>query len=786
MLPEDYPRWGAMASRAEKLARGLRHWGWHAAILAKRPWSPDEPWERGNWQHDAFGTPYRTFTFPPRRRWQLYYPHRVRQARVALRAALADVLSQQRFDAVIFCDQSWWMLRDAVGLCRSRGVATFIDAIEWFPPTWRNIVNGVYADQAMCRRRLMRELSGVVGITRLWVNLAQRLRVPALLVPAVGEQQSSPLPARPARQQSRPFVLTYVGPMAPRDLPSTMLESIRLLAQRGCDARLVVVGDVGSQAAGRNAIRQAASDRALRDRVEFTGWVDDDELRRRLDEADALLLLRGDDRESRACFPTRLPQLLLTGRPIILSRAGDLGSYFRHRHDAWLVDGGHQPTQVADAAAALAADADLAATIGAAGAQTAQREFGYVEHGRRLSEFLAANLAGPAEGGKPAAPRPLRVMHVNAVRNVGGAEVGLTHLVPNCDPARVESMLACICSPSVVTDVWRQAGINVVHLGSDRPLSIRGTLRLLRLMQSWRPDVIMTYGLRASVMARLANWRYGRAAMITSQQGAEDWRTWKHVLLERATSGLVDLYIGNAKACCDALARREKIPARKLHVILNGIAWNPPADLDEQAAALRRQHGLPAGAVVVGTVGRLEPVKGHEFFVRAARLVLDQRPESFFVIVGEDRRGGEIQRLARELGVDGRVLLAGYSRQIAAWNRCFDIYVQPSLSEGMSVAILEAMFCGLPIVATDVGGNAEAVSHGENGLIVPARDPAAIARALLELIGDQPRRLRMAEAGRTRAQRLFSARAMAGQYEDVFRSVHARKFGRRPGEPSAS
>lgn len=371
---------------------------------------------------------------------------------------------------------------------------------------------------------------------------------------------------------------------------------------------------------------------------------------------------------------------------------------------------------------------------------------------------------------------PIRVMHVNSTRSIGGTERMLGHLLPRFDSARFRCCLACFNSPSGATAEWRAAGIELYHLNVDKRLSLLGVARLALLMRRWKPDVLFTYGLRAGLMARAASLAYRRLVMISGQRGIEDWKTPLEVLAERVTSPLVDLYVGNSQACCEMLATRERIPRRKLIAIPNGVALAESPDLDVRLADLKRRHPLPDDAFVIGSVGRLAPVKGHDVLIKAARIALRQRGDLFFVFVGEDCRNGELQAMAEREGVGNRCLFGGYTPDVYPWLRRFHLFVLPSLSEGMPVALLEAMLAGLPVIATRVGGVPEVVEHGVSGLLVGPRDPQALADAILALAENSDARKQMAEAGRARASENFTLPTMVRRYEDTILRLVAQKL----------
>lgn len=362
----------------------------------------------------------------------------------------------------------------------------------------------------------------------------------------------------------------------------------------------------------------------------------------------------------------------------------------------------------------------------------------------------------------------IRVMHGISSWAMGGTERMLTHLIPHFDKTRFDSCLMCFNSPSPVSKEWKASGIEVYHLNMDKRVSIIGIVRCMKLLRQWKPDILIVYGLRANLMARIAAWLCRIPVFVTGQRGIEDWKGRFEVFLERATSVFVDLYIGNSQACCDMLANREKISRKKLHAIPNGIDFKTPDNFDMRTREIRTKHTIPPDSFIIGTVGRLQSVKGHHDFIAAAEIVLRKHPEAYFMLVGEDFRNGELQAMAKHLQIDERVRFVGYSKDVAIWLSVFDIFVLPSLSEGMPVAVIEAMFMSKPVIATKVGGTPEVIHEGQTGILIPPSNPTQMAESIITLIENPALRQKYAAAGYDRAVSHFTAEIMTKRYGEIF------------------
>jgi len=182
----------------------------------------------------------------------------------------------------------------------------------------------------------------------------------------------------------------------------------------------------------------------------------------------------------------------------------------------------------------------------------------------------------------------------------------------------------------------------------------------------------------------------------------------------------------------------------------------------------RKELGLPEEGPVIGTVGRLVPIKGHEWLLKAAPRVLAEFPHATFVFLGEGPLLGQLQQLAAGLGISGHVMFMGARQDVPECLAAFDLFAFPSINEGMGRALIEAMAVGVPVVATRVGGIPDVVADGETGLLVPARDETALADALLKLLRDPARRQAYGQAARRSMDERFDVKAMVRAIDRLY------------------
>jgi glycosyltransferase involved in cell wall biosynthesis len=309
---------------------------------------------------------------------------------------------------------------------------------------------------------------------------------------------------------------------------------------------------------------------------------------------------------------------------------------------------------------------------------------------------------------------------------------------------------------------------------------VRALLALYRHIRRGRYAVVHTHSSKAGVLGRWAAWLARTPVIVHTVHG------WGHhdrqhplvrhlfIWLERASQRITDKLIvvsprNIEKGLADGIANPDKYVTIRSGIELDRFG-HPQVSPQETRAAL----GIPLGAPVVGSVTRLSPQKAPLDFVRAASIVAQSVPEAWFVMVGDGPLRAEVKALAAELGLTDRLVLTGLRRDVPELLAAFDLFALSSLWEGLPRVLPQAMATGLPIVATAIDGNAEAVSSGENGLLVPAGEPAALAQAIVELLRNPSQAAQMGQFGRTHVSE-FGARKMVGEIAELYTQQLAQK-----------
>ena len=400
------------------------------------------------------------------------------------------------------------------------------------------------------------------------------------------------------------------------------------------------------------------------------------------------------------------------------------------------------------------------------------------------------NLKRATFAGNPApyGPRPLRlalIIDYLAGPTAGGTETQLLELIKGLDRRRVQPHLIVLREPpsaetghaglsrsslsAWLKDLARICPIK--HLGCGFSLdlaTIRGLMKLASFLTARRIQVIQTFFTDASLIGLSASL-ITRAKVIVSRRNCGYADTPGKLFFLSLLCRRASRVLANSTAAADAWRRSSFFSGPRIDVLRNGIRIEPIQEFCRQGRRSNRERlGLPLGPQIVGAIANLKPVKALDVFLDAARIVLDEHPNTLFVLVGSGPLEGKLRSQANRLGIQDNVVFAGSQPHVEGYLASFDIGVLPSLSEGLSNAIMEYMAAGLPVVATDVDGNKELVVHGTTGFLVPPKHPPALANSIGRLLADSDGRKRMGEASLARARSEFAMERMVRSHEAYY------------------
>jgi glycosyltransferase involved in cell wall biosynthesis len=376
------------------------------------------------------------------------------------------------------------------------------------------------------------------------------------------------------------------------------------------------------------------------------------------------------------------------------------------------------------------------------------------------------------------AERRLRILHVTAT-TTGGVGLLILLLVKHLDPRAFEVAVA-FGRGYLLDRSFDEAGVEVHTLGTSRRIGIRsilkGTLQVYRILCQGRYDIVQSHTSVGGVIGRLAGWAARTPVVLWTVHGLgahpghPAWKRFPLRIAESVLDWFTDHYVAVSEDLRNQGVRAGIYRAEKVTIIPNGLQLDHvPSTFD--AAAKRRALGIPARCPVIGTVTRLEPQKANEVFLRAVARVITRVPNLVTLIAGEGPQRKELEELAADLGLAGRVSFLGWRTDAVELVGALDIFCMSSRWEGCPMVLLEAMAMRRPVVATDIGGVREIVINEETGLLVALNDSEALANAVLRLLGADAERERFGEAGRRRVEECFSAEGMLDAYGHLYRNL---------------
>ena len=382
--------------------------------------------------------------------------------------------------------------------------------------------------------------------------------------------------------------------------------------------------------------------------------------------------------------------------------------------------------------------------------------------------------AGRPDPHRERKPKFLRILILTdtAILGAGGSERFLRNLLQHLPRGTCDvDVLQLAAPPASPVGTLAASNVHLLH----RPIgAIYGGAGLLTLAQVRRMvrrghyDVVHSQHEKSDLINALLPRGRGAPRMLSNRRDMGFQKTARVRWLMQKLDHRFDCIVAPSRAILEALTHA---PPARMICIPNGVDTRRFAPVNPALRMrLREDLGCGPGELVVGCVAGLHPVKRHVDLVDAFARVHSQLPQARLLLVGEGRTRDVIETRIAALGLHGAVRLIGERRDISRVLPAFDVFALVSESEGMSNAILEAQSCGLPVVATRVGGNPELVD-ADCGVLVKPHDPPALAQALLELLPDTARRIRLGAAARARVRARHSLQAMANAYLELYREL---------------
>ena len=368
----------------------------------------------------------------------------------------------------------------------------------------------------------------------------------------------------------------------------------------------------------------------------------------------------------------------------------------------------------------------------------------------------------------------------------GGTERQLIELIKGLDRDLFTVYVAASRAGGPMTGCLDEAGISVEYFPFTSLYNFNAMRQLMRLrdfLAHNEIDIIHNYHMIGNSMGVLAGLLARVPVILTSRRDMGGNQIGIYPLplqiLQAGFSYCSDAIVTNAQAIKQAVIRRESHRPEKIKVIPNGIDLCRFTIDRSSRLATRGELGISEEAPVIGIVAEIKPVKGHIYLLKAVRKLIENRPALRLLIIGDSSNRSHratVEAEVERLGLKEHVIFLGRSNDVPRLLGALDVSVLPSLSEGISNSILESMAAGVPVVATAVGGNPEIVINEETGLLVPARDPDALAGAIERLLLAPDLAARFSAAARDKVEQRYSNQKMVTSFQDLYLHLAERQI----------
>lgn len=375
--------------------------------------------------------------------------------------------------------------------------------------------------------------------------------------------------------------------------------------------------------------------------------------------------------------------------------------------------------------------------------------------------------------------RKINVLHIVEDLSIGGVEELLRIIVMGLNREKYNVYVCCIEEGGQTAKELMEAGVKVDILGMKSYHNLFNILRLKKYIKERKIDIIHSHMYFANTFGRIAALLAGTPILIsTSYSNYYEFKR-RNIFMINFLSKFTDKIIAASNSIKEFAVKQQKVPADKFQVIYD-CASTDKFSKHVDGFSVKKALGIDPDYQVVGCVARLNEVKGHVYLIRAAKEVIKNNPRIKFLLVGDGPLRQELEQLSVKLGIKDNVIFAGSRRDIPEMLAAMDIFVLPSaLREGCPLSILEAMAMSKPVVASRLGGIPEEVEDGKSGILVPPKDSAALADAIIKLLSDKNAAITMGKVGRKIFEEKFSKEVMLNKLESLYDELAVRKLTKR-------
>lgn len=330
-----------------------------------------------------------------------------------------------------------------------------------------------------------------------------------------------------------------------------------------------------------------------------------------------------------------------------------------------------------------------------------------------------------------------KVMFLYVSLVYGGAEIGLLRTLKTIDKGRFECCVVSIEKKGALAEEIEKLGVRVIYLNSQaRLFNLTLIFKIARLLSRERPDILDCCLFYANFFGRAASLFCRPKVVIAEEHCVYGEKRFYHIMLDKFLSYFTDRIIACSDSVIDFTNRQEGIGKEKFYLLHNAVDA-ARFDIAESKEGLKAGYGFGSEDFIVGTVGTLIYRKGHKYLIEAASFIKRDIPRLKVLIIGSGPIKNELEGLAMRAGVKDNVVFMGSRQDIPGLMKVMDVFAFPSLEEGFPIAILEAMYLGLPVIASSISGIPEVITDAEDGFLVEPKNSRALADRILAVYRDR-------------------------------------------------
>ena len=363
----------------------------------------------------------------------------------------------------------------------------------------------------------------------------------------------------------------------------------------------------------------------------------------------------------------------------------------------------------------------------------------------------------------------MKVLHITYDMRIGGTEMVIKNLIESNTDESIDMSIFCIESPlGPWGEELKKAGISISVKARQPGFDLLLIKAIRKHIKDNHIDIVHCHQYTPWVYGAIAT-AFTSTKVVFTEHGRfyPDSSSWKRKFVNPILCKLTSVITAISKATKDALVTYEYIPFDSVDVVYNGI--EPLRPNQEELPQLKTQLELPQDALVFGTVARLDPIKNQKMLITAFAEVSAILPNAYLLIVGDGELMGELNSLVAQLGIAEKVLFAGYKLDPSNYPAIMDVFLLPSLSEGTSITLLEAMSIGKPCIVTNAGGNPEIVAHLETGLVVTNDNEQELKDAMISISQSNDLYVKLSNNAKPRFDEHFHVTKMFDSYSKIYR-----------------